>query len=57
MSILGSQVSIQVTHTFEDGSAARFLVTDSPLKVPPAQMGAHWANVAAVFVQGQAWQF
>jgi len=51
------ETGIKVRHTFEDGSTATFIVTDSPLKLGADKMGAQWGNVAAVFVQGQAWQF
>ncbi|KAL1515522.1 hypothetical protein AB1Y20_002144 [Prymnesium parvum] len=51
------ETSIAVRHTFEDGSTAEFIVTDSPLKQPAAVLGAQWRNVAAAFVQGQTWQF
>lgn len=44
--------TLEVSHTFEDGSVARFLVTDSPLKLPATALGGdHWSNVAAAFVQ------
>ena len=48
-----AQAPFKLSHHFEDGSTAEFLVTDNPLK-RPADM---WPSVCACFVQGALWQF
>jgi hypothetical protein len=46
--------SVKITHTFDDGSTASFILLDNPT----AKLSTHeWANVVAVIAAGNAWQF
>ena len=49
------ETSIQLTHTFDDGSKATFLIIDNP--VAKLSHSHEWANVVGVIAAGNAWQF